>query len=580
MRFAELIAHLESKPGIYMMLSDKSVPLYIGKAKDLKKRLKQYFQNKPSSYRIEVMLTLVHDIKVIITDSESEALVLENRLIKEHQPKYNILLKDGKSFPYLAFSKHAFPRLMMKRNRGKGEAKMYGPYTNQKQARDVLDQVQRVFQIRNCSDHFYRNRTRPCIQHEIARCTAPCVGLVSEQDYAKDVSDARMLLKGEVGHVSQRISKKMYEFADQEAFEQAAACRDLLRHLAVGASEVKTGHMHVFDTAVMGNQVIVLRLDVVDGHVTDANCELVEIEGKHVEQDWLIQYVYHFYQLFSTPKTIVLPISDPSLLQNALCNKRVQVKDLHSAAFKDLKVVAQDNISAYKTAQSNELYQWPQFWGQLEQYLNQSISKIICVDVSHHQGSSTYCAFVVCNAHGMDKSKYRTTKIEANRDDCYAIREGLARKMKAGVIDESTLLVIDGGKGQINAAIKAVADSRAVITSVSKGPGREWGKEKFYRYDGEVNLFKWPYELIKYILHIRDEAHNLAITTHRRALRKLSLQSVLDQVWGVGSDKRKKILEHFGGLEQLQCAKISDIERVPGVGKALAKRIYDTLHMK
>lgn len=579
MRFAELISHLESKPGIYMMLSSKSTPLYIGKAKDLKKRLTQYFQNKQSSYRIEVMLTLVQDIKVIVTSSESEALVLENRLIKEHQPKYNILLKDGKNFPYIAFSKHSFPRMVMKRSRGREDAGLYGPYTNQKQARDVLDQVQRVFQIRNCSDHFYRNRTRPCIQHEISRCTAPCVGLITEKNYAKDVSSARLMLKGEVGNVTQRITEKMYGFAEAESFEQAAACRDLLRHLTAGVSEVKTGRQHVFDQSVIGGQVIVLMMDVLDGHVIDASCEVVELDGKYVESDWLCQYVFHYYQLFDLPNKIVLPANSPEVLQQAF-EKEVRVYDINQPAYTDLKQIAHDNIAAYMKAQSDELYQWPQFWQELEHYLEKSITRIICVDVSHHQGSSTYCAFVVCNAQGMNKSKYRTSKVEANGDDCYAISEGLKRKVKSGDIDESTLLIIDGGKAQINAAIKVVEETGASVTSVSKGPGREWGKEKFYRYAGKVSLFRWPNDLIKYVLHIRDEAHHLAITTHRRAFRKLSLRSVLDEVWGVGRDKRKKILEYFGGLDQLQCAKISDIERVPGIGKSMAKRIYDTLHMK
>jgi excinuclease ABC subunit C len=579
-RFAQLISHLDSRPGIYMMLSQKMVPIYIGKAKDLQKRLKQYFQGKPQSHRIGVMLTLVHDIKVVITANEAEALVLENRLIKEHQPKYNVLLKDDKSFPYLCFSSHAFPRLQLTRAKALKGEKLYGPYTNQKQARVTLDQIQRVFQIRNCSDHFFRNRTRPCIQYEISRCTAPCVGYIDEDSYHQDIEDAKKLLCGENSASHEIVTKRMYQYAESEAFERAASCRDLLRGLLPPSAMASRGsQQHVFYSELLGTQIMVLMMQVVNDSVVHVDCDIIDTDGKYFESDWLSQYVYHYYQMFPMAPEVLLPVSDVAMLTLAL-KKNIRILDLDAKRHHGLKKLAQENLTAFMHAKSKELYQWPHFWQSLQFYLNQQVSKVVCVDVSHHQGSSTYVAMVVCGSQGMDKRNYRSYNMNTGGDDCRAIKLALEKKIKTGQIDEKTVLIIDGGKAQLNAAAEVLSEIGCVLTSVSKGVAREWGKEKFYQYQGGASQFRWPEDMIKYVLHIRDEAHHFAIMMHRRALRKLSIQSVLDQVQGIGRDKKKQILRYFGGLEQLQYAKLSEIERVPGVGKVLAQRIYDTLHVE
>ena len=576
MRFSDLIEHLESRPGVYMMLSKKAEPIYIGKAKDLKKRLKQYFQGKASSHRIAVMLGLVEDIKVIITQSESEALILENKLIKEHQPKYNILLKDDKSYPYLVFSQHAFPRLQITRSK-KAKGDYFGPYTNQGQARVILDQMQRVFQIRNCSDHFFRNRTRPCIQHEISRCTAPCVGYIDEKQYKKDVSAAEKFLQGKGGDAYDLIAERMQQCAQKEDFERAAACRDLL-HAVSHSAKSTDGLKHVFFVERLGMQVVILLMSLSGNSVIETDFDVVDIDGKYLDQDWVSQYIYQHYQLFEIPKEIYVGLDNLEALAGAL-GGLVKVRDLRLKRYEAIYQLAKENMSAYQQSQSDSLFQWAEFWAALQRYLEREISKVICIDISHNQGDASYAAMVVCGANGMEKQKYRSYKMNTKGDDYAAITQALAKRAKAGHIDESTLVIIDGGVGQLNAGYKALADTGCILTSLSKGPLREWGKEKFYRYQDTAEQFRWPEEMIKYIFHIRDEAHHFSIQLHRRALRKQSLTSVLDRIHGVGSDKKKKILQHFGGLEQLQCAKVKDIEKVPGVGPALAKRIFDMLHV-
>lgn len=575
MRFSDLIEHLDSSPGIYMMLARNAEPIYIGKAKDLKKRLKQYFQGKASSHRILVMLSQVHDLKVIVTQNEAEALILENKLIKEHQPKYNILLKDDKSFPYLMFHKHQFPRLQIVRSkRAKGD--FFGPYTNQGQARIILDQIQRVFQVRNCSDHFFRNRTRPCIQYEIGRCKAPCVELVDVQEYKMDIQAATYFLQGS-GDSYDEIFKRMQASADAEDFERAAACRDLLQGIS---SSKKSDHVvkQVFYIEKRGMQLIVLLMKVVSEGVVDVDYDIVDVDGKYVDQDWLVQYIYQYYQLFSIPNEILASIDEPETLRVALGHK-VRVGDLRLGKHSEIYKLAKDNLQAYMKTQENAFFQWPMFWEKLQDYYNQQITKIICIDVSHNQGSASYAAMVVCGANGMDKGKYRSYKMNTSGDDCLAISQALERRAKAGHIDEETLVIIDGGIGQINSGQKVLGETGCLLTSISKGPAREWGKEKFYRYKHKAEEFRWPEEFIKYILHIRDEAHHFSVKLHRRALRKQSLTSLLDLVEGIGKDKKKKILQYFGGLNEVQCAKMVEIEKVPGVGPALAKRIYQALHI-
>jgi len=573
-RFAKLIQYLEQKPGIYMMLCQET-PIYIGKAKNLRNRLKQYFQSKPSSYRIQVMLSQVDDLQVIVTDNEANALILENKLIKEHQPKYNIMLKDDKSYPYLVFSKHDFPRLMMIRSKKLSQkGKYYGPYVNQKHAILLLEQMQKVFLTRNCSDHFYRNRMRPCMQYEINRCRAPCVGYVSKADYQKDIYDAKQFLEGR-GKQQSIILDKMNAFSKDELFEQAAFCRDLLQSIGSSVKHAFNS-FDIFYREVLGSQVIIVLISVNDDQIQNVHIDTLDTQKRCYDDSWLEQYVYHYYSQFPLPKRIILPEKNQQL-EAAL---GVKIQGLNEKKYEKWTVIAQENLQIYFKNQSNKSFHWPEFWKSLELYLSLSIENVLCVDVSHHQGSSAYASCVSCLSSGMDKSNYRTYKVKPGGDDCAAIFE-VVSKIQKDRLSEKTLLIIDGGKGQIGAAKKALDERgiKVILVSVSKGKERIWGDEKFYKFDQVAAEFHWPDDLLKYILHIRDEAHDFAITMHRRALRKLSLSSVFDQILGIGDEKKKRLLAYFGGLDALKCAKLEEIEKVPGIGPSLAKRIYDTLHI-
>lgn len=575
MRFSDLIQHVESKPGVYLMRSETDEYLYIGKAKDLNKRLKQYFQGKKHPHRVKVMLEQVHDLNVMITESEADALILENRLIKQHQPIFNILLKDDKSFPYLRFSEHGFPRLELTRAKGNVDSEvLFGPYTHKKEASIVLDQIQRSFLIRNCSDHFFRNRVRPCLQYEINRCSAPCVQYIDQKTYQKDVIAAEKMLKGEVGQSHVVLTKRMHGYAKEQDFEKAAACRDLLRTIAT-KKEGGAFEQHVFFAEKIGSSIIVVKIDRIDEATSSVYCDVIDAEGKYLEEDWISQYVYQYYQTFSKPSQVLLPIANKRLLEKALGS--VTVKDLCHQSYQHLVKLAKENIQAHLQSKSSELFQWPIFWQQLEHYLQRPISKIVCLDVSHNQGSCTYAALVQCGVDGMVKKQYRSYKTNTGGDDYLAMQQALTKALSSKRIDEDTLVLIDGGKGQLSSAAVVLEALGCPLTSIAKGPARTWGKETFYRYDNGVHAFKWPAEMIKYVLHIRDEAHHFSVKLHRRALRKLTLQSVLDQIPGIGPEKKSQILRYFGGLEQLQCAKLEELVRVPGVGEALAKKIYQTL---
>lgn len=576
MRFSELIQHLEEKPGIYMMLA-KSTPIYIGKAKNLKNRLKQYFQNKPSSYRIQVMLSQVDDLNVVVTGTESEALILENKLIKEYLPKYNILLKDDKSFPYLMFSTHDFPRLSVIRvKKIDNKGRYYGPYVNQAHANILLEQMQKVFQVRNCSDAFYRNRMRPCLQYEIGRCKAPCVKLISKDEYKKDVSNAKQFLEGKGEHKKILIDK-MYQYSEEKAYEHAAYCRDLLQ--SVGSSTIhKQNRFDVFYMDVLGSSVGVVLLNITDDRIQNVHIELIDSQDRCFNASWLEQYVYHHYTQFDMPKVIVLPNKNNDL-EEAL--GKVKIHALTEKKYEKWLAVAKDNLMAYRQAKFSESFNWPEFWLSLESFLDNKVDNILCVDVSHHQGRSAYASCVTALADGMHKSGYRAYKVSEGNDDYAAIREVIS-KIKKERITENTLLIIDGGKGQLKAAYEVLEkrDIFCILTSISKGKERIWGDEKFYRYQKNIEVIKWPDALLKYILHIRDESHNFAIRTHRRALRKLTLQSVLDTIPGIGKEKKKQLLGHFGGLEGLKASKVEEIAKVSGIGDELAKRIYGVLHVK
>ena len=360
MRFSEKIEHLEAKPGVYLMLDSNALPIYIGKAKDLKKRLGQYFKKAPSSHRTRIMLSFVDDLKVMITQTESEALVLEERLIKKHQPRYNVLLKDDKSFSYLVFSEHDFPRLQLTRMRGKKKDKAYGPYVNTAQAKVALDQIQRVFQIRNCADHFFNNRTRPCIQHEIGRCTAPCVGKINKSAYRKDVNDARRFLNGDMASYQDSLMDRMNRYAKEEAFEQAAACRDLLQLLSNQPGIVShEKSCDVFYSQVLDTQVCVVLLNIVSGQMVHADTLIIDREGKYVDDDWLGHYVYNHYQTFAKPHLVLLPEKSPGVLSQALGD--VDVDDLSKTKYDNWRTLAKQNMSAYLQSQASALYQWPDF---------------------------------------------------------------------------------------------------------------------------------------------------------------------------------------------------------------------------
>ncbi|UTC24971.1 excinuclease ABC subunit UvrC [Candidatus Comchoanobacter bicostacola] len=586
MRFSKLIQGLDEKPGVYFMLDKQGRFIYIGKAKNLKNRLRQYFSMQAKQPKVYAMLNQVADVKVLITATESEALLLENQMIKKHQPTYNVLLKDDKSHPYLQLSQHDYPSLKMVRVKAKKitKGRLYGPYPHADQASKLLDITQRICLLRNCSDQFFSNRTRPCIQYEIKRCSAPCVGKISKKEYAQSVRKASSLMSGNGHKIRANLMEAMMAYSKQQAYERAAACRDALKLVASPDSKRATSdHRHIFVYEELGDVLHVCIAHFVGAQIEDLQHDLIEIMHKCSLEGWAQSYVCQYYALYPTYPNLVIvqDAEDATVLSSYLQDKKIKIRSVNSSDAHDLELV-QQNMQAYRQNKIEGSEDWHAFWQQISGLFGRKLTKIVCFDVSHHQGASTYASCVVATHMGMDRKQYRLYKVDSGGDDYESINQAVVRWAKKQSGFDETVVVIDGGKGQMKSAMQAlvVSGQPPVLTSIAKGVERKWGREKFFiEQDGAVVPFQWPPSIVRTILYIRDQAHDHAITAHRKSIRKAAFRSVLDEVYGLGPAKKKLLLAYFGGLEGVKQATLKDLRNVPQIGPELAKRIYETIRL-
>ena len=580
------VAALPNLPGVYRMLGARGEALYVGKARDLKKRVGSYFHKQASSPRIQMMLSQVASIEVTASRSEGEALLLENNLIKSLAPRYNILFRDDKSYPYLTVTGHEFPRLGFHRGAKDRQNRYFGPFPHAYAVRESIQLLQRVFRLRTCEDTVFENRSRPCLLHQIHRCTAPCTGLISAGQYAEDVANAVLFLEGREDDVIRGLSDKMNAAADAQHYEKAAAYRDQVRALSrVQARQYVESNRgvdaDVVACAIEGGIACVNLVMIRGGrHVGDrsffpSNAEGAtagEVVAAFLEQHYLDQ-----------PLPALVVTSEPVELENANVvnpshgERRVWLE----MACKNAELAIGQRVRDRAT-QEGRLQALREALG-----LPESVQRIECFDISHTMGEATVAACVVYGRQQMQKSEYRRFNIHdvTPGDDYAAMRQVLSRRYErvnaeAGKIPD--LVLIDGGKGQVSAAKAAMVElgmNDIAVVGIAKGPERKPGLEELI-IESEARTLQLPpsHPGLHLIQAIRDEAHRFAIVGHRARRGKARMRSMLNEIPGIGAKRRQALIEHFGGLRGVQAAAIDDIAKVEGISRPLAERIYRHLH--
>jgi excinuclease ABC subunit C len=590
---------LTSHPGVYRMVNSQGKVLYVGKARNLKKRLASYFRRSGLPVKTQAMMAQVHHIEVTVTLTEGEALILENNLIKDFKPRYNVLLRDDKSYPYIYLSPHQdFPRFGFYRGARQEQGRYFGPYPSASAVRESLQLLQKVFPVRQCEDSFYRNRSRPCLQYQIKRCTAPCVGLVDKDAYQQDVRHAVLFLEGKNAQVIDELIARMETAATQLHFEEAARYRDqiaTLRH--VQEKQYVSGERGDLDVIACAArhgiacvEVFYVRAGRVLGNKTFYPQHAQDAEAADVLAAFLPQY----YLGREVPGEILVnhTLEDRGLLESALAAQtqhRVtithKVRGERSRWLSLAAANAEHAITRQLANKANTLQRFEALQEALS--LADRPQRIECFDISHTLGEATVASCVVFETEGPLKSDYRRFNIDGITpgDDYAALHQALLRRytrLKQGEGKLPDLLFIDGGKGQVAAAAKVLEELQIgdlAIIGIAKGPERKAGAETLF-LSGSKRPFILPTDspALHLIQQIRDEAHRFAITGHRQRRGKTRSTSPLERIPGLGPKRRRMLLSRLGGLQEVARAGVEELAKVHGISRALAQRIYDVFH--
>ena len=601
---------LTHKPGVYRMLdADKNI-LYIGKAKDLHKRVSSYFRKSGLLPKTSVLMGQVCDVEITVTHTESEALILESNLIKKYRPRYNVLLRDDKSYPYIYLSADQdFPRLSFHRGARRAKGRYFGPYPSSGAVRDSLSLLQKLFPVRQCDDSFFRNRSRPCLQYQIKRCTAPCVDLISKEAYQQDVQNAVLFLEGKSTEVIDGLVDRMEKASELQEYELAAKVRDQISSLQKVQERQyvsgERGDLDVIACSVKGGVACVQVFFIRNGHNLGNKSYFPKIpriqqgDNKTAPEEVISSFIPQYYLDEKAEKHIpeqILtshPVSDPELLEVTLANVKGHKVGIRAGVRGERARWVKMAIANADHALSAELASKAGIQKRLEALqealdLDQIPGRLECFDISHTMGEATVASCVVFDAEGPRKSDYRRFNIEGIEpgDDYAAMHQALMRrytKVKKGEGKLPDLLLIDGGKGQL-AQAKAVLGELQVdgvmIIGIAKGPERKPGLETLF-LSGHPEPFILPADspALHLIQQVRDEAHRFAITGHRARRAKKRTTSVLESVPGMGPKRRQQLLKQFGGLQEIARAGVEDIARVQGISKQLAQKIYDAFHL-
>ena len=593
----EFLASLPTLPGVYRMIDASDAVLYVGKAKDLRKRVSSYFQKNDQSPRIKLMLKSVARIDTTVTRTEAEALLLENNLIKGLKPRFNILFRDDKSYPYLLLTGHRYPRLAYFRGTPKKTDQAFGPYPNSYAVRESIQLLQKVFQLRSCEDTVFANRSRPCLQHQIRRCTAPCVQAIAPEAYARDVAEAAQLLRGEATALTETITAQMNAAAEQLDFETAAFLRDRLRMLATVREKQfvdTTGSEADADVVAVAEAggVIAVNLTMIRGgrHLGDRSFYPQHSEGATPAEALEAFIAQHYLGHPVPPRLLVSEALDTAALETLLSDlaqKKISVHHRVTAQRRVWLTMAQANARLSAERRSSERANQSQRLAALADTLDlPALKRIECFDISHTMGEATIASNVVYEGDDLKKADYRRYNISGITpgDDYAAMRAALTKRFHKSVEENGVLpdlLLIDGGKGQISSAVEAMAElglSDVLLLGVAKGESRKPGLETLIFANGrELRLAK-DHPGFHLIQQVRDEAHRFAITGHRAKRGKARMQSTLEDIPGIGPRRRKQLLEHFGGLQGVRDAGVDALASVNGISRELAETIYGALH--
>jgi excinuclease ABC subunit C len=572
--------------------------IYVGKAARLRDRVGSYFSNRNQPVKVAAMLRRVARIEVTVVDSEIDALLLECNLIKAHRPRYNILLRDDKSFPYiLCATDHEFPRLQFWRGLRRPAGRLFGPFPNAVAVKEVLQQLQKVFRIRNCRDSFFAHRSRPCLQHQIGRCSAPCVGLISAADYRRDLDAALQVLSGGTETLAADLGRRMAEAAAALQFEAAAQLRDQLAGLSeLRSRQIATGprSRDLDAVALVGEpgRYAVTLLTVRDGRSLGTTTQHPAAVGEPAET--LAAFLLLHYALHAAPGEILinLELPDHEAVAAALATIAGRSVDLHRSGRglpgRWLELAEQNARQALRMrVERHETIAVALQAVASALDLARAPERIDCFDISHTAGEGTVAACVVYGPEGALKRAYRRYNIAevAAGDDYAALEQALARhgaRIQSGELPRPDLLLIDGGVGQLRAAQQGLARANCpglALVGISKGPDRKPGQERLH-LPGESIARSLPPDspALHLLQRVRDEAHRFAITGHRRRRARRYNESILESVPGLGPARRRALLVHFGGLPGVLRAGAADLERVAGIGTALARTLYDHLH--
>ncbi|PIQ44328.1 MAG: excinuclease ABC subunit C [Gammaproteobacteria bacterium CG11_big_fil_rev_8_21_14_0_20_46_22] len=590
------LKQLPTTPGVYQMYDAADTLLYVGKAKQLKKRVSSYFRSQLAP-KTERLMQKVVRIEIAQTASETEALLLECELIKRHRPRYNILLRDDKSFPYLMLSDHRAPRLAFYRGQPKKRGHFFGPYPNSQAVRDTMELVQRVFLLRDCSDSYFSHRTRPCLQYQIKRCSAPCVGHISDEAYQRDVQAAVDFLTGREDDIVMRLTERMNAAATEMRYEEAAHMRDQIASIRdVQETQVITSQserdVDIFSVAVSATLACVAVLMIRGGRYLGDRYDELSLPQENTPAEVLETFLSQYYlqSHAALPEAVLADISPEAmqLLLDAISEtrgKRLKRFVRLSDEKKTWLAMAQKN-AAFKlqSTQLKKLQSEQQFENLKSTLKLERLSRIECFDISHHQGEATKASNVVFNSEGPLKSDYRRYNIEGITpgDDYAAMRQAITRRFKGAKRACPEVLLIDGGKGQVHAAYDALCelelDNAMILMGIKKGDRRHAENDRILLHQSghviDIDVQEPARLLLQYL---RDESHRFAINAHQKTKTKRQSQSILDEIPGIGAKRKKAILQHFGGLRGLQGKSAQEIAKVPGVSLALAQTIVDYL---
>ena len=600
----QTVKTLPQVPGVYRMINNRGEVVYVGKAKDLKKRVVSYTFALKLPLRLQRMVSETVSMEIVTTHTETEALLLESNLIKKLQPHYNILLKDDKSFPYILITQgHAYPRLEKHRGPQQQKGKYFGPFASVVAVEETMILLQKVFLIRNCSDPFFEKRTRPCLQYHIKRCSAPCVGKISEKDYATLVKEATAFLNGKTTQIQEYLAVKMNEASHALAYEEAAQYRDRLRlltriqaHQRINVAKIRDAD--IIGAACEGGQTCVQIFFFRQGrNLGTASFFLSHTDDASLE-DQIAAFLTQFYQ-DRAPASLVLLSHKPaelSLISTALQEQFGGVTSWEVPKVEAKRELVEHALSNAQGALTRKLSQTATFEALLDQMaqtfqMSKRPERIEIYDNSHLQGTHPYGVMVVATPQGFEKKSYRKFAIREaaspkGGDDYAMMGEVLHRRFAhAGEKDWTLpdLILVDGGLGQLNVALKVIEEldvDGITVVGIAKGPDRNAGREKFFQKGRDTFTLPDNDPLMHFLQRLRDEAHRFAIGTHRAKRAKALIFSRLDEIPGIGAARKKALLQHFGSAKGVSLASLQDLQLVSGINKFVAKKIYAYFHEK